>query len=65
MTQKVTCPTSTALLSKKPHCRVCGAEMSLVRLVPIAGHMAECTFICPTCDPFPAKDADAKQDRQM
>ena len=41
---------------KRPRCPICGEEMRLVRLVPVAAHMVERTSQCPTCDMFPVED---------
>jgi hypothetical protein len=48
------CLTSVSLLVSRPHCPVCGEEMWLVRVLPVAPDTINRTFQCPVCEPLPA-----------
>lgn len=50
------CFSAASVLLKRPRCPICGEEMRLVRLVPVAAHMVERTSQCPTWDMFPVED---------
>jgi transcription elongation factor Elf1 len=49
------CLTSVSLLDSRLRCPVCGEEMWLVRVLPIAPDKIKRTFQCPVCEPSPAE----------
>ena len=49
------CLTSVSLLVSRPHCPVCGEQMRLVGVVPVAPDMIKRTFQCPVCEPLTAE----------
>jgi transcription elongation factor Elf1 len=55
------CLTSVSLLDSRPRCPVCGEEMWLVRVLPIAPDKIKRTFQCPVCEPSPAEYVTARR----
>ena len=49
------CLTSESLFVGRPLCPVCGEEMWLVSVLPVAPDKIKRTFQCPVCGPSPPK----------